>query len=103
MTPNKKTDEYTRYCITPEGKEYLRRMLEEKNITDENDEDNEEMILDMNEEIDFEDLRIIDADEDLEPDEDEILNNDLIADEFFRLHETENDDDYDLWKEAKIE
>lgn len=43
--------DYTRYCITEEGKEYLRKMLEEK-------EDDEED--DIGDEIDFDNLRIID-------------------------------------------
>lgn len=97
MTPNKKPDEYTRYCITPEGKEYLRLMLEGRDKSDDNSDD-EIYELDMREEIDFEDLRIID-DEEFEPDEDDLLNTELLADEFFRLNEEENDDDYDLWKE----
>lgn len=100
MTPKKKPDEYTRYCITPEGKEYLRRMLEEKYPgTNESGNDNENDELNMDEEIDFEDLRIIDDDDDFEPDEDEILDNELLNDEFFRINEAPNDDDYDFWKE----
>ena len=42
--------DYTRYCITEEGKEYLRKMLEEK----EGDEED-----DIGDEIDFDNLRII--------------------------------------------
>ncbi len=103
MIPQKNTDEYTRYCITPEGKEYLRRMLEEKNIHDETDD--EEFELNMNEEIDFENLKIFDDDDDdFEPDEDEILDNDILHDklndDFFRLNEDRNDDAYDIWKDA---
>jgi DNA-binding PadR family transcriptional regulator len=90
MVPHKKTDEYTRYCITPEGKEYLRKMLEEKNADDDLDNECE---LNMDEEIDFENLRIIDDDSD------EPLDDDLFSDEFFRLNEKDNDDDYDFWKE----
>lgn len=88
MAPNKKTDEYTRYCITPEGKEYLRKMLEEKETDLDNDCE-----LNMDEEIDFENLRII------EDDTDEPLDEDLFNDEFFRLNEKDIDDDYDFWKE----
>lgn len=95
MLPNKKTDEYTRYCITPEGKEYLRRMLEEKK-SDEEDSDIE-FELNMNEEIDFENLKIFDDDdEEFEPDEDELLD-----DDFFRINEERNDDAYDFWKETQ--
>jgi len=90
MVPHKKTDEYTRYCITPEGKEYLRKMLEEKNADDDMDNECE---LNMDEEIDFENLRII------EDDSDEPLDDDLFNDEFFRLNEKDNDDDYDFRKE----
>lgn len=104
MTPNKKPDEYTRYCITPEGKEYLRLMLEGRNKSHD-DEADEIFELDMNEEIDFEDLRIIDDDEEFEPDEDDLLNSELPGDdsfdEFFRLNEEDNDDDYDFWKERE--
>lgn len=95
MLPNNKTDEYTRYCITPEGKEYLRRMLEEKNSDE--DESDIEFELNMSEEIDFEDLKIFDDDdEEFEPDEDELLD-----DDFFRLNEERNDDAYDFWKETQ--
>ncbi|MBS1494755.1 MAG: hypothetical protein JST55_14665 [Bacteroidetes bacterium] len=103
MIPNKKTDEYTRYCITPEGKEYLRKMLEDKSAEDENDNEFE---LNMDEEIDFEHLKIFDInDDDFEPDEEDIIEadmieNELLNDEFFRLNEKPNDDDYDLWKET---
>lgn len=95
MLPNKKTDEYTRYCITPEGKEYLRRMLEEKK-SDEDDSDNE-FELNMDEEIDFENLKIFDEDDDdFEPEEDELFD-----DDFFRINEERNDDAYDFWKETQ--
>lgn len=102
MIPNKTTDEYTRYCITPEGKEYLRRMLEDS-ASDTNEKDDNEFELNMNEEIDFENLKIFDEDddEDFEPDEDEILDNDIMSDEFFRLNEEPNDDAYDFWKETR--
>lgn len=92
MVPKKKTDEYTRYCITPEGKEYLRKMLEEKN--DDLDDMDNDCELNMDEEIDFENLRIIDDEID------EPLDEDLFNDEFFRLNEKDNDDDYDFWKET---
>ena len=106
MLPNKKTDEYTRYCITPEGKEYLRRMLEERNTDDDADDFNEEFELNMNEEIDFENLKIFDLDDDdFEPDELDILENEILSededDDFFRLNEKDNDDDYDYWKETR--
>ena len=106
MLPNKKTDEYTRYCITPEGKEYLRRMLEEKNTDDDADDFNEESELNMNEEIDFENLKIFDLDDDdFEPDELDILENEILSededDDFFRLNEKDNDDDHDYWKETR--
>lgn len=51
----KNIEEYTRYCITEEGKEYLKKMLEEK----ENDEED-----DIDDEIDFDNLRIVDDEED---------------------------------------
>jgi DNA-binding PadR family transcriptional regulator len=95
MLPNKNTDEYTRYCITPEGKEYLRRMLEEKNIEEEDSDI--EFELNMDEEIDFENLKIFDDDDDeFEPDEDELFD-----DDFFRINEERNDDAYDFWKETQ--
>jgi len=102
----KKTDEYTRYCITPEGKEYLRKMLEEKKDAADTDNDiDNEFELDMNEEIDFENLQIFDIDDDdFEPDDLDILENEFnreLNDEFFRLNEKPNDDDYDLWKETQ--
>ena len=100
MTPNKKVDEYTRYCISPEGKEYLRRMLEEKITNEELEDDNFE--LNMDEEIDFENLKIFDTDDDdFEPDEDEVIENPLLNDELFRINEAENDDAYDFWKETR--
>ncbi|MBN8569662.1 MAG: hypothetical protein J0M18_08525 [Ignavibacteria bacterium] len=106
MLPNKKTDEYTRYCITPEGKEYLRRMLEEKNTLEEPEDNDDEFELNMDEEIDFENLKIFDIDDDdFEPDELDILENEILndeqADELFRLNEEDNDDDYDFWKETQ--
>lgn len=83
MTPDKKIDEYTRYCITPEGKEYLRKMLEEKQTTDlpliEDD-----IELNMDEEIDFEELKILDDDD-----------RDLID---ILMEEDPIDDEYDYWK-----
>lgn len=105
MLPNKKTDEYTRYCITPEGKEYLRRMLEEKNTLEEPEDNDDEFELNMDEEIDFENLKIFDIDDDdFEPDELDILENEILndekTDELFRLNEKDNDDDYDFWKET---
>lgn len=63
-------------------------MLEEKETDLDNDCE-----LNMDEEIDFENLRII------EDDTDEPLDEDLFNDEFFRLNEKDNDDDYDFWKE----
>lgn len=107
MLPNKKTDEYTRYCITPEGKEYLRRMLEEKNPDDDSEDIDDEFELNMDEEIDFENLKIFDIDDDdFEPDELDILENEILndeqADELFRLNEEDNDDDYDYWKETSL-
>jgi DNA-binding PadR family transcriptional regulator len=97
MIPNKKTDEYTRYCITPEGKDYLRRILEEKNTDDEADDFDIDFELNMDEEIDFENLKIFDDDDDeFEPGEDEFHDN-----EFFRLNEERNDDAYDFWKETQ--
>lgn len=95
MLPNKKTDEYTRYCITPEGKEYLRRMLEEKKSDE--DELDIDFEINMDEEIDFENLKIFDDDDDeFEPEEDELFD-----DDFFRINEERNDDAYDFWKETQ--
>jgi DNA-binding PadR family transcriptional regulator len=104
MLPDKKTDEYTRYCITPEGKEYLRRMLE--NTSEETEDNDDEFELNMDEEIDFENLKIFDIDDDdFEPDELDILENEILNDEqvgeLFRLNEKDNDDDYDFWKETQ--
>ena len=104
MLPDKKTDEYTRYCITPEGKEYLRRMLE--NTTEETEDIDDEFELNMDEEIDFENLKIFDIDDDdFEPDELDLLENEIMndeqTDELFRLNEKDNDDDYDFWKETR--
>lgn len=106
MLPNKKTDEHTRYCITPEGKEYLRRMLEEKNPDEDTEDIDDEFELNMDEEIDFENLKIFDIDDDdFEPDELDILENEILNDEqvgeLFRLNEKDNDDDYDYWKETQ--
>lgn len=104
MLPDKKTDEYTRYCITPEGKEYLRRMLE--NTTEETEDIDDEFELNMDEEIDFENLKIFDIDDDdFEPDELDLFENEILndeqVDELFRLNEKDNDDDYDFWKETR--
>lgn len=104
MLPDKKTDEYTRYCITPEGKEYLRRMLE--NTSEETEDNDDEFELNMDEEIDFENLKIFDIDDDdFEPDELDLLENEILndeqTDELFRLNEKDNDDDYDYWKQTR--
>lgn len=65
MKPHSKKDEYTRYCISPEAKEYLRQMLEERNDPVEDlSDDLKEFELSMDEEIDFENLRILDKEED---------------------------------------
>ena len=103
MLPDIKTDEYTRYCITPEGKEYLRRMLE--NTSEETEDTDDEFELNMDEEIDFENLKIFDIDDDdFEPDELDLLENEILndeqTDELFRLNEKDNDDDYDYWKQT---
>jgi len=97
MLPKTKIDEYTRYCITAEGKEYLRRLLE-KNIHEENENDID--ITDTGlEETDFEDMQLDDLDDidDFEPEESE-----FIEDEFFRINEGPNDEEYDYWKETEF-
>ncbi|MBS1516344.1 MAG: hypothetical protein JSS63_15030 [Bacteroidetes bacterium] len=98
MEPQKKVDEYTRYCITQEGKEYLRKLLA-KNEQDSSALEEDECEVNMQEEIDFENLRIID-DEIEELSDEEFFSDEYYNDEFFKLNEDKNDDDYDFWKET---
>lgn len=83
------SDEYTKYCISEEGKEYLRKMCEEKNSPQEE----KDFELNMDEEIDFENLKIFDVDDEDVEDSDTI-------DEEFKINEERNDDDYDFHKET---
>jgi len=103
MLPKSKIDEYTRYCITAEGKEYLRRLLE-KDIHAENENDFD--ITDNGtEETDFEDMQLDDLD-DIDDigdfSEEESEESEFMEDEFFRINEGPNDEEYDYWKETSF-
>lgn len=122
MARERNIENYTKYCLSEEGKEYLRKMLMESN----NNEPEEKTVsdccgfpvdssdlctkcgelctgieLDIDEEIDFENLRIFDESDEDDFDEDVSDDEIDIHDDFFRINETNNDDEYDYWKETQ--